>query len=397
MQMTRAHRKRANASQIDSKPPQNRLRARAVLPALRQDKSANYQPNHLTQFMKTTRKPRRNTACDELPPAGEKATRPVFATTLPRSLILALGLVSMLTAALAANPSPGANPNDAAHSNTVASPGAAPASPGFTWIGTAAAQAVPDSAVGSGPGNTNGSTRSAASATPSGSNPYGLAVVWRQGDWVARITLALLALMSLGSWTVIVTKILEQRRQNAQALDARKAFSGADSLLKGAASLAKDSPYKFIVDSSLDSVRKHASLENQVDMASWLSQDIVRNVATLQLRMQGGLAILATVGSTAPFVGLFGTVWGIYNALVTIGSTGQASIDKVAGPVGEALIMTAVGLAVAVPAVLGYNWLVRRNRLAMQLVKGFGSDLHTLLLVEAQKRQRAEAVGKAST
>jgi biopolymer transport protein ExbB len=106
------------------------------------------------------------------------------------------------------------------------------------------------------------------------------------------------------------------------------------------------------------------------------------------MRMQSGLSVLATIGSTAPFVGLFGTVWGIYNALVTIGATGQASIDKVAGPVGEALIMTALGLAVAVPAVLGYNWLVRRNRLALHNVKGFGSDLHTLLLIEIEKSQR---------
>jgi biopolymer transport protein ExbB len=96
--------------------------------------------------------------------------------------------------------------------------------------------------------------------------------------------------------------------------------------------------------------------------------------------MQGGLAFLATVGSTAPFVGLFGTVWGIYHALTAIGIAGQASIDKVAGPVGEALIMTALGLAVAVPAVLGYNWMVRRNKVAMDRVRGFAADLHTMLV-----------------
>jgi biopolymer transport protein ExbB len=124
-------------------------------------------------------------------------------------------------------------------------------------------------------------------------------------------------------------------------------------------------------------------------MASWLSQNIVRSVTSLQMRSQTGLSVLATVGSTAPFVGLFGTVWGIYNALVTIGVSGQASIDKVAGPVGEALIMTALGLAVAVPAVLGYNWLVRRNRVALHAVRGFGSELHTQLLVDIDKLQRA--------
>ena len=222
-------------------------------------------------------------------------------------------------------------------------------------------------------------------------NPYGLAVVWGQGDLVARTTLVLLALMSLLSWYVILAKLLEQRKQERQALAARAAFAGADSLQKGAANLAKDSPFKFLVDSAMDALRKYESLAGQVDVATWLSQDIVRNVASLGIRMQTGLSVLATVGSTAPFVGLFGTVWGIYNALVTIGATGQASIDKVAGPVGEALIMTALGLAVAVPAVLGYNWLMRRNRVALHAVKGFGSDLHTLLLVEIEKHQKSKA------
>lgn len=222
-------------------------------------------------------------------------------------------------------------------------------------------------------------------------NPYGLRAVWGQGDLVARTTLLALAIMSLGSWYIIIAKLLEQRKQNQQALDARNAFAGAGSVQQGADKLAKDSPFRFVVDSALQAQHKHASLARMVDMAEWLGQDIVRNVGALQMRMQAGLAVLATVGSTAPFVGLFGTVWGIYSALVTIGVTGQASIDKVAGPVGEALIMTALGLAVAVPAVLGYNWLVRRNRLAMHAIKGFGSDLHTLLLQEAQLTQRAGA------
>jgi biopolymer transport protein ExbB len=227
------------------------------------------------------------------------------------------------------------------------------------------------------------------------SNPYGLRVVWAQGDLVARTTLVLLALMSLLSWYVIVAKLIEQRRQASQTQSARAAFANADSLQKGATSLGKDSPFRFLVDSAMDALRKYESLAGQVEVGTWLSQDIVRNIATLQMRMQSGLSVLATVGSTAPFVGLFGTVWGIYNALVTIGSTGQASIDKVAGPVGEALIMTALGLAVAVPAVLGYNWLVRRNRVALHSAKGFGSDLHTLLLIEIEKSQRMGKTGKA--
>ena len=227
------------------------------------------------------------------------------------------------------------------------------------------------------------------------SNLYGLRVVWAQGDLVARTTQILLALMSVLSWYVIVSKLIEQRRQASQAQSARTAFANADSLQKGATSLVKDSPFRLLVDSAMDALRKYESVAGQDEVGTWLSQDIVRNIATLQMRMQSGLSVLATVGSTAPFVGLFGTVWGIYNALVSIGATGQASIDKVAGPVGEALIMTALGLAVAVPAVLGYNWLVRRNRVAMHSAKGFGSDLHTLLLIEIEKSQRLRKSVKA--
>ena len=225
-------------------------------------------------------------------------------------------------------------------------------------------------------------------------NPYGLRSVWAQEDQVAKTTLLVLAVMSLLSWYFILAKLLEQGRLSAQARAARKAFASADSLQKRAATLDKASPFRFMVESALEAMHRYASLAGQVDMNSWLSQDIVRSVATLQMRSQAGLSVLATVGSTAPFVGLFGTVWGIYNALVTIGVSGQASIEKVAGPVGEALIMTALGLAVAIPAVLGYNWLVRRNRVTLHAVKGFGSELHTLLLVEIDKSQRSAGANK---
>lgn len=227
-------------------------------------------------------------------------------------------------------------------------------------------------------------------ATSDGSaSPYGLRATWMQGDWVARATLIILAFMSLASWYLIVAKTLEQRRLMQMAQQARSAFSGNASLRSAADSLAKGGAFRGIVDAAMEGVRQHESLSGQVVMADWLSQDIVRSVGNLAVRMQSGMSVLATVGSTAPFVGLFGTVWGIYNALIGIGLTGQASIDKVAGPVGEALIMTALGLAVAVPAVLGYNWLVRRNRVAMHTVKSFGSDLHTLLLVNVERNQRA--------
>jgi biopolymer transport protein ExbB len=223
-------------------------------------------------------------------------------------------------------------------------------------------------------------------------NPYGLRALWAQGDTVARLTLLVLAVMSLGSWYVLVSKLLEQRRMTVQAKAATKAFAGAEALRQSTDQLEKDSPYRFIAETSLDAVRRHDSVATQVDLNTWMAQGIERAVGTVQGRTQDGLAVLATVGATAPFVGLFGTVWGIYNALVKIGASGQASIDRVAGPVGEALIMTALGLAVAVPAVLGYNWLVRRNRRAMEGVRGFGSDLHTRVLVSvARSRRTADA------
>lgn len=215
---------------------------------------------------------------------------------------------------------------------------------------------------------------------PGGANPYGLGALWDQGDWVSRTTLVILVVMSLASWYVLVTKLLAQSRMGGQGRAANASFWKADTVRQGAQALQAGSPYRFIAESALEATRKHDGLIGKVDLNTWVAQSIERAVGTVHSRTQEGLAVLATVGSTAPFVGLFGTVWGIYNALVRIGASGQASIDKVAGPVGEALIMTAIGLAVAVPAVLGYNWLVRRNKVAMDTVRSFGSDLHTVLL-----------------
>jgi biopolymer transport protein ExbB len=211
-------------------------------------------------------------------------------------------------------------------------------------------------------------------------NPYGLQALWQGGDLVARITLAILVIMSVGSWYVIVTKVYEQAKMGAQARQAEKSFWRAPSVRKGAEELKAGSPFRFIAESGLEATSTHTGLIGAVDLNTWISMSIQRAIENVQSRMQDGLAFLATVGSTAPFVGLFGTVWGIYHALTAIGIAGQASIDKVAGPVGEALIMTAMGLAVAVPAVLGYNWLIRRNKNAMDQVRGFGADLHAVLL-----------------
>ena len=211
-------------------------------------------------------------------------------------------------------------------------------------------------------------------------NPYGLEALWKGGDIVAKVTLAILALMSMGSWYIIVTKVYEQWRMKRQAKDADKSFWNAPSVRQGAEKLKEGSPYRFIAESGLEATSKHVGLLGNVDLNTWITMSIQRAIDNIQARTQDGLAFLATVGSTAPFVGLFGTVWGIYHALTAIGIAGQASIDKVAGPVGEALIMTAFGLAVAVPAVLGYNWLIRRNKAAMDMVRSFGADLHAVLL-----------------
>ncbi|MEY2654112.1 MAG: hypothetical protein RLZZ524_1140, partial [Pseudomonadota bacterium] len=224
-----------------------------------------------------------------------------------------------------------------------------------------------------------------AAAVANEENPYGLSALWAQGDFVAKGTLLIVVLMSMGSWYVIVTKLAEQAKLNRQAAATRKTFWEAQTVELGKDSLAAGSAFRYIAEKGLDGASKHTGLLGAVDFNEWVTMSIQRAINNVQSRMQDGLAVLATVGSTAPFVGLFGTVWGIYHALVKIGMSGQASIDKVAGPVGEALIMTAIGLAVAVPAVLGYNWLVRRNKAVMEEVNAFGSDLHAVLLGQAKK------------
>ena len=212
-------------------------------------------------------------------------------------------------------------------------------------------------------------------------NPYGLEALWRGGDFVSRGTLGILVIMSMGSWYIIFVKLWEQYKLMAEGRAMRKSFWKASSLRDGAKKLKESSAYRYIAEEGLDANEHHeGSLTENIDLNTWVTMQVQRAVETVQNRMQDGLAFLATVGSTAPFVGLFGTVWGIYHALTAIGIAGQASIDKVAGPVGEALIMTAIGLAVAVPAVLGYNWLVRRNKVAMESVRTFGADVHAHLL-----------------
>jgi biopolymer transport protein ExbB len=249
----------------------------------------------------------------------------------------------------------------------------------------AAPMAAPDAAAtGAPPAAKAASVR----ATEAVDNPYGFTALLKGSDIVAKITLGILAIMSMGSWYIIVTKVYEQAKMGRQAKAAEMTFWKAPSVRDGAAGLKKSSPFRFIAEIGLEASGKHDGMLGNVDLNSWITMSIQRAVDNVQSRTQDGLAFLATVGSTAPFVGLFGTVWGIVNALTAIGVAGQASIDKVAGPVGEALIMTAIGLAVAVPAVLGYNWLVRRNKAAMDNVRSFGADLHAVLLSAAQTPAR---------
>ena len=213
-------------------------------------------------------------------------------------------------------------------------------------------------------------------------NPYGLNALWSQGDFVARGTLIIMIIMSMGSWYIMFTKLWEQHKlfQAAnQVADGN--FWKAGSVAKGAAALEEGSAFRFIAESGVKADEHHeGTLTEQIDRHTWIGMSVQRAVDNINSRLQDGLAFLATVGSTAPFVGLFGTVWGIYHALTAIGIAGQASIDKVAGPVGEALIMTAFGLAVAVPAVMGYNWLIRRNKSVMERVRAFSADVHNVLL-----------------
>jgi len=212
-------------------------------------------------------------------------------------------------------------------------------------------------------------------------NPYGLGALWQQGDFVAKFVLVLLVLMSLGSWYILITKLYESFKLSSEAKSVRKGFFKAASLNDAVKTLKEGSAFRFIAESGMEAGDHHeGALTDHIDLNTWVTQGVQRSVDDVRNRLQDGLGFLATVGSTAPFVGLFGTVWGIYHALTAIGIAGQASIDKVAGPVGEALIMTAIGLAVAVPAVLGYNWLVSRNKSSMETVRAFGADLHGILM-----------------
>ena len=249
----------------------------------------------------------------------------------------------------------------------------------------AQAASLPDAASAPAPVAVDASAPAPMAAAPvtkeTVDNPYSLGHIISAGDWVSRGTLHHPDADEHGQ---LVHPGDQAVREPA---DVARGEAGVGQVLQvaqrgeAAQSLKSGTAFRFIADSGLEATEHHeGELTENIDRSSWVSMKVQRALDDVQSRLQDGLAFLATVGSTAPFIGLFGTVWGIYNALTAIGIAGQASIDKVAGPVGEALIMTAFGLFVAVPAVLGYNWLVRRNKVTMESVRRFGADLHGVLI-----------------
>src|SRR6478672_7005141 len=229
-------------------------------------------------------------------------------------------------------------------------------------------------------------------------SPYGLASLWTQGDWVTKRVAIMLLAMSVASWYVIVTKALQLWRYHSAVRAAGHAFWDTSSLQEGLATLGNGNPFAEIAQAGIGAMRHHNAhkghLHDQLSVSDWITLSLRQAVDEASARLQTGMAVLASVASTAPFVGLFGTVWGIYHALVSIGTSGQASIDKVAGPVGEALIMTALGLAVAIPATFGYNALVRGNKSTLARLNKFGFDLHALFVTGSRTADGAQPQGK---
>ncbi|MEY4979664.1 MAG: hypothetical protein RLZZ352_1934 [Pseudomonadota bacterium] len=234
----------------------------------------------------------------------------------------------------------------------------------------------------------------------------GIAHVWTQGDAVTRTVALVLLGMSLVTWVIILLKALDQRGYRRQAR-ACEAFWHSGSFEEGMQVLGDErgNPFRTLAQDGLEATRHvqqpsgapARQLHDSLDLNDWVERALRNSLDHFVAQAQSGLTVLASIASTAPFVGLFGTVWGIYHALLGIGAAGQVSIDQVAGPIGEALIMTALGLLVAIPAVLGYNALVRGNKLIAHQLTRFGHDLHAFFVtgarVSAPKTQAANAAG----
>ena len=225
---------------------------------------------------------------------------------------------------------------------------------------------------------------------------FGLASVWTQGDLVTKGVAIVLLAMSLASWMVIILKALDIIKYKKLAKQAED-FWHSEDFAAGVTKLGNDpaNPFRHLALEGREATAHHRNtkvhLHDSLDVSDWVTRSLRNAIDEFTARLQSGLAILASVGSTAPFIGLFGTVWGIYHALVAIGTSGQSTIDKVAGPIGEALIMTALGLAVAIPAVLGYNALVRGNKSILSKLNSFAHDLHAYFVTGARVNTGGQA------
>jgi biopolymer transport protein ExbB len=282
--------------------------------------------------------------------------------------IVAMTSLSAVAPVFAQPAAPAAAPADQA-----AAPAAAPAD-------QAAAPAAP--AADAAPAAPAGDASAAAKVNAADqSTPYGLKHMVENGDWISRTILAVLVIMSAGTWYIFFTKWIEQQRILGQASQVEKKFWTSATLNEGVDKLPKNSVFRGIAEAGLKASTGGTSL---VGLNDWIGMTLTRQLEDANARLQGGIAFLGSVGSVSPFVGLLGTVIGILNALIGIGVAGQMSIDKVAGPVGEALQMTAIGLFVAVPAVLLYNYLVRRNKVITEKMRAFAGDLQAYLISKSK-------------
>jgi biopolymer transport protein ExbB len=221
----------------------------------------------------------------------------------------------------------------------------------------------------------------------------GLAHFWAQGDAVTRTVALILLVMSLTTWIIIIWKALDQRIQRQHAKTCESFWHSAD-FAEGLDKLGPPdgNPFRALATEGREASRhilhkdgkSGTQLHDTLDVSDWVERSLRNSLDDFTARAQSGLTVLASIASTAPFVGLFGTVWGIYHALLSIGAAGQVSIDQIAGPIGEALIMTALGLVVAIPAVLGYNALVRGNKGINHRLNRFGNDLHAYFVTGAR-------------
>lgn len=302
-----------------------------------------------------------------------------FSSSLVLQLVLLLGAPLSLGAYAQDATTPDAASTSAveaapAADATAVDPNAVPVDPAAAPVDTTTV----DSGAASSDDAANAATAAEAATADHGSQ-FGLKELWAQGDVIARGTLIIMIIMSAATWYVLVTKLIQQQGLLSQAKATRRFWESKD-LAEGLKVYKESSAFRAVAEEGILAAKQHAARTGEkVDLSDWVAHQLQRTVEQVSGQLQTGLSTLATVGSCSPFVGLFGTVWGIYHALIAIGITGQASIDKVAGPVGEALIMTAIGLGVAVPAVLAYNWLVRRNKVIVESLRKFAGDIHANL------------------